>query len=89
MCLVLSIPQDRTQPHSLSLLKTSGRWQGCGEATCVTRECLMSQRQLAAGPLGHFSDSRVFDEGGELSMVTPDHVRAPSGAHFPLVGRDP
>lgn len=55
----------------------------------MTRACLMSQQQLAAGPLGHFSDSRVFDEGGELSMVTPDRVRAPSGAHFPLVGRDP
>ena len=27
----------------------------------MTRECLMSQRQLAAGPLGHFSDSRVFE----------------------------
>lgn len=55
--------------------------------------CLMSQRQLAAGPLGHFSESWVFDEGGELSMVTPNSIRAPSGAHFPLgegssVGQD-
>lgn len=55
--------------------------------------CLMSQWQLAAGPLGHFSESWVFDEGGELSMVTPNSIRAPSGAHFPLgegssVGQD-
>ena len=59
----------------------------------MARACLMSQRQLAAGPLGHFSESWMFDEGGELSMVTPNSIRAPSGAHFPLgegssVGQD-
>ena len=34
--------------------------------------------------LDHFNESWVFDEGGKLSMVTPDSVRAPNGTHFPL-----
>ena len=70
---------------------TTGKNIALTRWTCVDKVMSLLFNMLSR--LDHINESWVFDEGSKLSTVTPDSVRAPNGAHFPLgegssVGQD-